>query len=76
MTRYIQSVYFISVISIAYRIQVKISLGIGLGLCQFGIIKRTLTIGGRITEWLTSCLFCLDLAALRMFNEKQFYFVR
>ena len=34
---------------------------------------RTLTIGGRITVQLTSCLFCLDSAALLMLTEQQFY---
>ena len=28
---------------------------------------------GSITEWLTSCLFCLGSAALLMLNEQQFY---
>ena len=28
---------------------------------------------GSITLRLTSCLFCLDSAALRMLNEQQFY---
>ena len=28
---------------------------------------------GRITEWLTSCLFCLNEAALFMLNEQHFY---
>ena len=37
------------------------------------IRQRTLTKGGNITVRLTSCLFCLDSAALVMLNEQHFY---
>ena len=40
----------------------------------WSIQTTTLTIGrGSITVQLTSCLICLDLAALLMLNEPQFY---
>ena len=30
---------------------------------------------GSITVWLTSCLFCVDSAALHMLNEQKFYLI-